>query len=194
MATSPTSPSNLAIQFRLADHFEDQVALFNRLLRDAEGVLNKFGCLFQVFLAGVIDTAENAARIDLLADFDFQNDTHGRIDCVFLGVTAGADHGRCLPDRFRIDAANVTAAAGRDFLRSGGVRQQFEPVQYARIPTLGLNYVLQLAIAGAVEQFRLRRFPRFVQSLGDLPEIDHTRGQLERNTRQVGWPNVLQRL
>ena len=34
----------------------------------------------QVFVAGVIDAAENTARIDLLADFDFEDDADGWVD------------------------------------------------------------------------------------------------------------------
>ncbi len=39
---------------------------------------------FHVFFLGVVEAAEHAAGVHVLADLDFEDDAHGRIDGVFL--------------------------------------------------------------------------------------------------------------
>ena len=51
-----------------------------------------------MLFAGVIEAAQDAAGIDLLPDFHFEDHADRRIDRIFLGVAARADHGRRLAD------------------------------------------------------------------------------------------------
>jgi hypothetical protein len=55
----------------LADDFEDEIALLDGLLGNAEGVFDEIGGFLEMFVAGVVDAAENTAGIDFLTDFDF---------------------------------------------------------------------------------------------------------------------------
>src|ERR1700761_6837503 len=105
-----------------------------------------------MFFAGVINPAKNATGVDLLPNFDFENDTDGRVNVVVLSIAAGADHGRGLSNQLCVDAADIAAAAGSDFLRTGRVGQQFEIVEYGRVAALRCNDVAELAITGSVQQ------------------------------------------
>ena len=51
---------------------------------NAEGVFHQLGGFFDAVFLGVVEAAEHAARIDLLADLHFENHADGRIDRVFL--------------------------------------------------------------------------------------------------------------
>ena len=56
------------------------------------------------------------------------------------------------------------------------------------------DHLLQLAIAGAIEQFGLRQFARFVQGLGELGHKDHPGREFERQARQIHRAGILQGL
>ncbi len=128
-----------------------------------------------MFFAGVIDAAQDTARIDLLAYFDFEDDTDGRVDGVFLGVTSCADHGRGLANEFSIDRAHISGALRGDFLRARGVGQKFELIKHLRVAALRRDHFFELAVAGTIKQTGLRHFARFVERLGDLAEVNHAR-------------------
>ena len=106
----------------------------------------------------------------------------------------GADHVRRQADVLGGDGADETRARRGDLADAAGVGQHVEPVEHLRVAALGLDHFLELAVAGAVEQFALRHLARLVERLGDLAEVDHARGQLEREPRQVVGTGALQRL
>ncbi len=162
--------------------------------RDAERVLDQLRRFFQVLFLGVVQAAEHGARIHLLADLDFEDHAHRRVDGVVLRVAAGADHGRGQADVLGVDGADKSRARRGDLSHAGGVGQQFEPVEHLRIAALRLDHFLELAVARAVEQLRCGQLARFVQGLGDLAEEDHAGRQFERKPGQVGRTGVLQRL
>ena len=62
-----------------------------------------------------------------------------------------------LADLFGVDGGDVAGARRGDFAHAGGVGQQVEAVEHLRVAALRRDHFLQLAVAGAVEQFLLRR-------------------------------------
>src|SRR6185312_8594919 len=159
----------------LADNFEDEIAFLDGLLGDTEGIFDQLGRLLEVGLGSVVQTAEDGARFDLLADFDLENNADSRIDAIFLCVASGSNHGRSLTDQFGVDGADVSAAAGRNLVDAGRVGQQLEVVQNLGISSLRRNHFVELAIAGAVEQFCLCQLAAFIQRFGDPAQVDHSR-------------------
>src|SRR6185369_14076519 len=80
MTTSPSSPVNRCMRTAGSAHdFENQSAFFGRAGGDAERALDQLGGFFHQILARVVQAAENAAGVDLLADLDLQNHAHGGI-------------------------------------------------------------------------------------------------------------------
>jgi len=119
-------------------------------LRDLEGIFDELGSIFQSLIARMIDAAEDTAGVDLLANFDFQDDPDRWIDGVFFRIPARSDHGGGLTDQCGVDTTDVSTSAGRNFLCARGVRKQFEPIEYLRISALRSDDILEFAIARSI--------------------------------------------
>src|SRR6185369_3969517 len=85
--------------------FENEFAALRRSRGDAESIFYQLRGFVDIVFARVIQAAEHAAGIHFLADFHFEDHAHGGIDRIFLGIAAGADHGRGLADVFGVDGA-----------------------------------------------------------------------------------------
>src|SRR5258707_10682759 len=114
-AAMPSRPRKRSMVVSLSYHFENELALIRRRRRNAEGVFNHLRRLFDVLVTGVIETAEDAARVHLLADFHFQNHADGGIDDILPCGAAGSDDFGSLAAVFCIDHADIAGAWRPDF-------------------------------------------------------------------------------
>src|SRR5215831_2576886 len=187
----PRNPVNLPM---LSDDFQDEFALVRLLSGDAEGILHHIGGFFYAILACVVDAAQHAARVHLLAGLDLEDDAHSGVDLIFLAVAARADHVAGDADILGVDSGYVSAARRGNFTHARGVWQQLELVQGLRIAALCLHRLLELFVSGAIDQVFLGRAPRFIQRRNLLPKEDHAGGEFEGKFGEVRWTRILERL
>src|SRR3954469_18955350 len=162
--TRPRRPVKRSMRsLRLTYDFENEFAALRRSRSDAESIFDELRGFVDIIFASIVETAQHAAGVNLLAHFHFQDHADGGIDRIFLGIAAGADHGRGLADVFGVNGADVARARRTDFARPGGVGQELETVENMRVAALRRDHFFQLAIARPVEQFLLRDLAGFVK-------------------------------
>src|SRR5258708_4711755 len=169
-AAMPSRPRKRSMVVSLSYHFENQLALIRRGRGNAEGVLHHLGRFFDMLVTGVVETAEDAARVHLLADLHLENHADGGIDDILFGVAAGADEIGSLADVFGVDDADVAATRRGDLARAGGIGEQLEAIEYLGIAALRLNDLFEFPVPGAVEEPFLRFLAGFVEGLGDFAQ------------------------
>src|SRR5260370_23863999 len=91
---SPNSPVNRCIgSLRSAYDFENQFTALRRIGRNAEGVFDQLGGFFDVVFTRVVEAAQDAPGIHLLAYLHFEDNAHGGGDGIFLWIAAPAPPG-----------------------------------------------------------------------------------------------------
>ena len=109
-------------------------------------------------------------------------------------LAAGADQVGGGADILGVDGGHVAAARGNHLAHAGGVGEKLELVERLRIAALRGHGLFEFREAGAIHQMLFGDAAGFLERGGLLAQVDHARGQFERELGKIVRSGVLQGL